>query len=343
MMKRGLFCLLLLALVGCTSTPPHVPLHAEAEAFASKIQQSSVDAVIEALQQAVAGDTQAVEAMQAKRRTYDTPPPEGVSLAEGTLANCPTRFYSPAQVRKADAIVLYIHGGGWVLGVVEEYARFCGELAKASGLPVAAISYRLAPQHPFPAGLNDVLQAIEELRSKGYREIFLMGDSAGGNLAAVAGLHFRERLAGVILLYPAVRLDYDGSESWARYGQGCGLPDDLMLAFCEAYLHNAGTDVHDPRLSPLFAKDFRRFPRTLLLAASNDILRDQGLAFAEKLRKADVEVTYQNFPGAIHSFLTYPNQERDFQGCLEATVRFLAVERPPVGEVEPEVKTYLQP
>ncbi len=250
----------------------------------------------------------------------DAEPPAGVRVENTRVGDRRIRFYYPGD-EPGKAIVLYLHGGGWTLGGLEGSARFCGDLAKVSGLDVATLDYRLAPEHRAPAALEDALAAVRMLRNRGYRRIYLAGDSAGGNLAATAAWKERSGIAGVILYYPVVLAKNDRSESWRKYGVGFGLDGALMEAFNESYAPGALAD--DPGVSPLLAEEFAHYPETLIVAAECDVLHDQGKAFAELLKKNGVPVTHRTLPGTIHAFLTYPGMEGAYREGVRLATEFL--------------------
>ena len=169
--------------------------------------------------------------------------------------------------------------------------------------------------------LEDVLAAVRLLRERGYRRIYLAGDSAGGNLAASAAWKERSGIAGAILYYPVVLAKNDRSESWRKYGKGFGLDGSLMEAFNESYA--PGVLADDPVVSPLLAKEFSLYPETLIVAAECDVLHDQGKAFAELLKTNGIPVTHRTLPGTIHAFLTYPGMGNAYQKGVRLAAEFL--------------------
>ena len=241
-------------------------------------------------------------------------------MENAVVAKRKIRFYSPAA-KTGGAVVLYLHGGGWSVGGLEGSSRFCGDLAKMSGLDVATLDYRLAPEHRAPAALEDVLAAIRMLRERGYRRIYLAGDSAGGNLAACAAWKERSVVTGTILFYPVVLAKNDNSESWRKFGSGFGLDGMLMEAFNESYA--PGTLANDPAVSPLLAKEFAHYPDTLIIAAECDVLLDQGKAFAELLVRKGIPVIHRTLPGTLHAFMTYPGMENAYRKGVHLATEFL--------------------
>jgi len=222
----------------------------------------------------------------------------------------PGRVYEPVGLAPDSAMLIFYHGGGWVSGDLDSHDNLCRFLALEAGVRVLAVDYRLAPEHPFPAAVDDVMVAFEwavdhaaDLRVDPAR-IALGGDSAGGNLAAVTAL--RAAQAGgptpvfLLLLYPAV----DAStrrRSRDLFGNGFFLTDAKMDWFRDHYAPEAESWV-DPRLSVLLADDLSALPPTYLATAGFDPLRDEGEAFAEKLAKAGVPVVLRRHEGLFHGF-----------------------------------------
>jgi len=213
----------------------------------------------------------------------------------------PARLYRP---RPGAPVALYVHGGGWALHDVETHDPFCRHLVQATGYALLSVDYRLAPEHPYPAPLDDVETAARWLRTNavdlGVDASWLpaIGDSAGGNL--VAGLAVRDpRLSDLqVLLYPAAdrRAPLDVEENSA-------LDAATMQWFWEAY---APGDLGDlPEVSPLRA-DLAGHPPTVVVTAEHDVLRDQGEAYAVALAEAGVEVVAHRALGMVHSFWRQP-------------------------------------
>jgi len=198
------------------------------------------------------------------------------------------RVYEPEGAR---GTVAYLHGGGWVVGTLDSVDAACRALADASGARVVSIDYRLAPEHPFPAGLEDALAVTDALRPD-----VVAGDSAGANLAAVVARK-RPQLKFQLLVYPATDAGVN-LPSYAEFGR-YGLTADAMRHFWGLYLD--GADGLSPDASPLRA-DLAGVPPAYVLTASHDVLRDDGEAYAAKLRAAGVPVTLRRVEGAVHGF-----------------------------------------
>jgi acetyl esterase len=245
-----------------------------------------------------------------------TPPPArireiGIPGAGGTIA---LRIYRPSMVAE-DAVLpvlLFLHGGGWMLGDLEYGAWFCASLAEGLRIAVVAVDYRLAPEHPFPAGLDDCLTALEHVRryagmlAMDRDRIAIAGDSAGANLAAACALLARDEdlsLRAQILLYPVTDLAEE-SDSYRRNAEGFGLTADAMRWFREAYLGRA--DPRDRRLSPLRAETLEGLAPALVLTCGFDPLCDEGDLYAARLGEAGVVVRHIEYTGQIHGFLMWP-------------------------------------
>jgi acetyl esterase len=224
------------------------------------------------------------------------------------------RCYRPSGSQPATPLPAFVffHGGGWVFGNLDSHDALCRSLCNAARCAVIAVDYRLAPEHRFPAAVEDTLAAIRYLAEHGKRHdidgsrIAAGGDSAGGNLAAVAALAFRDqggpRLALQVLLYAVTDFSLE-SPSYATLGQGYMLTLDRMRFFRSQYL-NGPADIADWRASPLRAQDLSRLPPALVLTASHDPLIDEAKAYADRLAAAGVEVTYRCYPGVVHGFMT---------------------------------------
>jgi acetyl esterase len=206
---------------------------------------------------------------------------------------------------------VYFHGGGWVVGSVALSDSFCRALANASGCAVLSVGYRLAPEHRFPAAADDAYAATrwasEHARELGFDpgRLAVGGSSAGGNLAAVVALMARERGGPRIALQwlhvPVIDHDFT-RESYRVNGKGMGLTRAGMEWFWDHYAPDVARR-DEPFASPIRATDLRGLPQAIFVAAECDPLRDEGAAYAERLRAAGVRVTYLEYPGMVHSFM----------------------------------------
>lgn len=208
--------------------------------------------------------------------------------------------------------LIYYHGGGFVIGNIETHDSTCRRLALKSRCQVISIDYRLSPEHPFPAPIDDGIAAFRHVRDHAAAlgadpaRLAVGGDSAGGAVAAVVCQAMRDaKEAGPafqMLIYPATDSSKE-SASRQKFAEGYFLTKGLMDWFWKAYVP-AGTDLADLRLSPLLAQDFTGLPPAFVLTAGHDPLRDEGRAYANRLIDAGVKTTYVNYPGTIHGFFS---------------------------------------
>jgi acetyl esterase len=218
----------------------------------------------------------------------------------------PVRVYRPEGDGPLP-LIAYVHGGGWMLGSVDSFDTVVRALANASGAVLASIEYRLAPEDPFPAGLDDVLCAVRWLAASAAElgvdpeRLAIAGDSAGGNLATVAARRLRGEvdLRMQVLIYPVTDAGVN-TPSYREFGEGCGLTAATMQRFWNLYLD--GADGVDPDASPLRSDDLAGSPPALILTAAVDPLRDEGEAYGEALRKAGVPVDARRVEGTVHGF-----------------------------------------
>ncbi|MBO1029957.1 alpha/beta hydrolase [Tessaracoccus sp. SD287] len=249
----------------------------------------------------------------------------------------PVRVFLPRQ-QTHDDVLLFFHGGGWVIGDIDSYTPSCAAMADATGRVLLSVDYRLAPEHPFPAGFEDCLQAATVLLKNPQAldlddpsGITLMGDSAGGNLAAAVSLQLRERGGPMpsrqVLLYPATWYDHDPRtspfDSVRQYGTGLRLTAAEVLDYMSLYQPDAGAR-RTPLIAPLLAEDLTGQPDTLVVTAEMDLLRDEGEAYAEKLRQAGNAVTVERAPGSLHGFMTLPRFAKPVLRLHEVINDFLA-------------------
>ena len=230
----------------------------------------------------------------------------------------PVRIFAPDAGPLGRPVLLFFHGGGWVTGNIENYSGVCAALAKATGCLVASVDYRLAPEHKFPRGLNDCYAAAQELLEKpgllGVErdQITLIGDSAGGNLAAAVSLMARDRggllPARQILIYPAVYSDHTPASpfpSVRENGTGYLLTSKRVEEYLQLY-RSGPEDLQNPYLAPLLAGDFSGQPDTLVITAEYDPLRDEGEEYARRLAFAGKRVVLHRMPDALHGFFSLP-------------------------------------
>jgi acetyl esterase len=221
----------------------------------------------------------------------------------------PIRVYWP-EVGKTLPVFVYFHGGGWVFGNIDSVDRPCRVLANAAQSIVVNVDYRLAPEHKFPAAVEDAFAAVRYVAEHAQEfgadpsRIAVGGDSAGGNLAAVVCLMARDQggppLAFQLLVYPVTDYD-DDSPSLREYAEGHLLTRAMIPYFWGHYV--SGPDqARDPRASPLQAKNLGGLPPAMVITAECDPIRDQGEAYARRLQESGVPVTLKRYEGAIHVF-----------------------------------------
>ncbi|HNJ84018.1 MAG TPA: alpha/beta hydrolase [Piscinibacter sp.] len=261
---------------------------------------------------------QEARAVYRDRRGFTQPAPPPVASvqslqAEGPLGPIPLRLYRPLGTMPDQTLpaLVYYHGGGWVIGDLDTHDTLCRELANGSGCAVVSVDYRLAPEHRFPAAVDDAIAAARWVRREAAalkldaERIAVGGDSAGGNLAAVVAIAARDAgeppFAWQLLIYPATD-QHRTAPSHERNGQGYLLTSDTMDYFSGHYIPDARLYA-DWRASPLLHPDLSRLPPALVLTAGYDPLRDEGLAYAQKLSEAGTRATHLSFERQIHGFI----------------------------------------
>ena len=251
-------------------------------------------------------------------RPASTPTPPQIGMvrdltADGPLGPIPLRVYRPAGVPASTplAVLVFFHGGDWVIGDLETHDVLCRQLTAGSGVSVVSVDYRLAPEHKFPAAVDDAWAATRwvvahagELAVDASR-LAVGGDSAGGNLAAVVALLARDKgapaIAVQVLIYPVTDLVGE-TRSYRDFAEGYLLTREGMRWFIAHYL-TAEAEAADWRASPLRAQSLAGLPPVLIVTAGFDPLRDEGEAYAERLRDAGVRVDSVCYGGMIHGFV----------------------------------------
>jgi acetyl esterase len=214
-----------------------------------------------------------------------------------------------------NGVIVYFHGGGWVVGAIDEFDTLARELATRSRCAVVLVDYRKAPEHPFPTPVDDAWTALgwtaDNLSQIAGREVPLVvaGDSAGGNLSAVVALRARDRggpaIALQVLVYPATDSDLDRSSYVEPEAQQL-LTRQAMVWFWDHYLPDQASRCH-PDASPLRAESVADLPPAVVLTAQHDPLRDEGEAYARRLRDSGVPVEHRRFVDQMHGFFTFVN------------------------------------
>jgi acetyl esterase len=268
-------------------------------------------------------------------------PPEPVAAVRdmtipGPGGGIPIRVYSPDGPAPFPTVV-YFHGGGFVIGSLDTHDGICRALANEADCVVVSVGYRLAPEHGFPAAVDDAFAAVqwaaENAASIGADSgrIAVAGDSAGANLAAVATLVAREKgrpeIRFQLLVCPCTDLTSLETDSYCEYAEGLILTKATMEWFRDLYLPRE-QDRQDPHASPLLAKDLSGLPPALVITAECDVLRDEGRAYADRLKQAGVPTTYSCYPGMIHLFWGMAAIHRCQSGIDEAAAALrLALEQ----------------
>jgi acetyl esterase len=249
------------------------------------------------------------------------PPPRVFKVEDRTIpgpaGDMPVRIYTP-EGELDDAmgypLLVYFHGGGWLLGSLDTHDSLCRSLANATGCIVVSVDYRLAPENKFPAAVEDAYRAVcwvsenaRHLNGDASR-LLVGGDSAGGNLAAVSCLWAKERggpdVMHQLLLYPVMDLSNLDKESYHVHGEGYLLTAQSMVYYRDRYLRDEG-DRKNPYASPLLADDLSGLPPATVVAAELDVLTDEGKAYVDRLNSVGVPATYLCYDKMIHPFLNF--------------------------------------
>ena len=230
-------------------------------------------------------------------------------------------------------VLVFFHGGGFVLGALPEFDAFCARLALGADCVVVSVDYRLAPEHRFPGAFEDARAALQwvgvhasEFAGDPER-MAVAGDSAGANLATGMGLVARDaglRLCGQVLVCPWVDLREvaEAADSFKAFGDGLWLPTANIRWYRNHYLGGSGR-AEDPRVSPLLAETLVGLPPALVITAEFDVLADQGRAYAQRLEGAGVPVAFRRYPGMLHDFATLPGCFSDAEGAIGQISSFL--------------------
>lgn len=251
------------------------------------------------------------EEARAIRAARQRPPSEEIhETRELDAGGVPARLYRPSD-RSDLGLLVYLHGGGWVIGDLESHDNICRALANGSGHAVLSVQYRLAPEHPFPAALEDAVTATRWAHTNASKlgcrpdRVAIGGDSAGANLAAVVAQLAPVPLVYQLLIYPVT----DCTQQRASYeanGAGPFLSKAGMTWFIEHYLSGAAGSLDDPRVSPIFASDaaLASTPPALVVTAEFDPLRDEGDDYAARLASVGVPTSHVRYSGMFHGFFS---------------------------------------
>jgi acetyl esterase len=298
------------------------PISEQMSAFVEKtVSFNSTDSSLDGLRQAYS----------TMCRAFTPPRPAGLYVVDFELAGVPVRSYQPpvSPPTGGGPCIVYLHGGGWVVGDLESHDFICAELASTLGALVIAVDYRLAPEHPFPAAFNDCLGVWRALRSGPFRldpgRTLVAGDSAGGNLAAALCLALRDAgepvPAAQVLIYPGL----GGDRSLPSRSECIDAP---LLASsdvdCYHALYLRGTRQPGAYAMPLLAGHFGGLPPALIAVAQFDPLRDDGVLYAEHLQAAGVPTTLYYGKGLVHGCLRARDQVAEVDLLYETLLGFLA-------------------
>ncbi|WP_397539168.1 alpha/beta hydrolase [Rummeliibacillus pycnus] len=257
-----------------------------------------------------------------------------ITVSDG--AQITVRVYTP-EGNGPFPIIVYFHGGGWVFGNPDYADGGCRYLTASAKSIVVSVDYRLAPEHPFPTPVQDSYDAFLWVAENAAvlqgdsSKIYVAGDSAGGNIAAVVSqwtvLNDGPEIAAQALIYPVTNANFNTS-SYEKFGEGYGLDRDGMIWFTKQYIGNSKEEINSS-VSPLIAKELHKLPRTILIAAEYDVLLDEGIAYVTRLREAGVEAKHIVMPGLIHSYFSKMEFfEEDTKKTTELIAEFFEKKNP---------------
>lgn len=250
------------------------------------------------------------------------------------------RIYTP-ESPGPHPVIIYYHGGGFVLGDLDTVDGICRAIAASSDHTVVSVDYRLAPESPFPAAAHDAIDAVQWVREHaGELEIdidrlYVAGDSAGGNLAAVVALHMKDieprLIKGQILIYPVTHHYSYGTPSYTEKARGAGLTRNMMVWFWDLYYKGNQLlpegEVTHPLSTPLAAEQLAGVPPALVLTAEHDPLRDEGILYAEKMAAAGSQVQHTLYDEAQHGFIGSMGPTADHKEGIQEISQWLAGNR----------------
>jgi acetyl esterase len=255
------------------------------------------------------------ESARAAREAMKRPPTEDCyEILDIDAGGVPARLYRSAPTFPLPGLLVWFHGGGWVLGDIDSHDNICRALTNRTGHTVLSIGYRLAPEDPFPAGLDDCVEATKWAHENAATlgtdpdRLAVGGDSAGGNLAAVVCHLAPAPIRFQLLVYPVTDARAD-TPSMIENATGYFLTANSMRWFTDQYISGEHGSVDDPQVSPILASDetLAASPPALIITAGFDPLRDEGIAYAERLSAAGVVTTHVHFSGQIHGFFSMPD------------------------------------
>ncbi len=249
----------------------------------------------------------------------------------------PVRIFLPPDKSEDELnkVLIFFHGGGWVIGNIDSYSNVCSNMARQTGYPVVSVDYRLAPEYRFPTALMDCYTVTREifldttLFGVEQENIIIIGDSAGGNLAAAVSLMARDRgefgVSKQILIYPSTHNDHSdetGFLSVREYGKEYLLTSKRLRDYMELY-KSSEDDMNNPYLAPLIAEDLSNQPKTLIITAEYDPLRDEGEAYGKKLYEHGNAVNIYRMKDALHGFFSLPKHFVHVKRSYELINKFI--------------------
>ncbi len=267
-------------------------------------------------------------------RPYNGPIDPSLVVEDGLVLssaghNIPLRFYRHADAIGPQPTCVFIHGGGWVVGDLNTHQELCNDIAMQTNMTVVAVHYRLSPEHIYPAALDDCKTVLGYLHSQAdalgvdKSKLNIIGDSAGGSLAAATSMALRRSPIAIksqALIYPALGADMS-LPSYSENAHVPGLSEAEMVFFYTSYI--GGEVAPDPLAAPLTVVDVSQLPPTFITVAEFDPLRDDGVKFAEKLQDANIPVTLRIEPGVGHAYMWVRRTSPVAGQALEALCRFL--------------------
>lgn len=246
----------------------------------------------------------------------------------------PLRIFLPSLKEERYPLIIFFHGGGFVTGNIDSYSKVCTHLAEQTNHIVVSVDYRLAPEHAFPAALEDCYSVMQKILSTPHLmaavngDVVLMGDSAGGNLVAACSLLARDQGALTvkkqILLYPLTYHDHSETAPFASIQafNDCLLTAKRVENYVNLYIQDK-KDLTNPYFAPLLATDFSDQPETLIITADTDVLRDEGEAYGKKLREAGNQVVIHRMEDTLHGFFALSPLFPEVKQCYDLINDFL--------------------
>ncbi len=249
--------------------------------------------------------------------------PADIKSWDERIENVPVRWYMPAEAGEDHAVILYAHGGGFVVGSLESHDDICAEIASSASVAVVSVDYSLAPDHLYPVALDEMERVWRYVVDKN-KTAMVVGDSAGGNLSA-ALCHRMRRLNGPmpiaqVLIYPGLGSDPD-TPSRVENAEAPLLRAQDLEFYADLYRGDVDLSDISPEISPLKAKDFRNLPPAFIVTADVDPLRDDGMLYARSLKAAGVEAVWRNEPQLVHGYLRARHMSQRAAASFDAICR----------------------